>query len=80
MNVPYTKKENIIEEIHGNLINDPYRWLENQNNEETKKWIDAQNKYTFSSLKNDVFKVFLDELARNFETVTFSNLFPVKGK
>ena len=80
MKTPYTKKEGLIEKIHGNLINDPYRWLENQNNEETKKWIDSQNEYTFSSLKNGNFNVFLDELIKNFKTVTFSNPVLIRGR
>jgi len=80
MNIPYTKKENVIEKIHGHLINDPYRWLENPNSKETKKWIDIQNEHTFSSLKNDNFNVFLDELAKNFKTITFSNPVLVKNR
>jgi len=80
MDIPYTKKENLIEKIHGHFINDPYRWLENPNSEETKEWINAQNEYTFSFLKNGNFNIFLDELVKNFKTTTFSNPVLVRGK
>ena len=80
MGIPCTKKENVIEKIHGHLINDPYRWLESADTEETKKWIDAQNEHAFSSLKNGNFNIFLDELVKNFKTTTFSNPVIVRGK
>ncbi|HUK89934.1 MAG TPA: prolyl oligopeptidase family serine peptidase [Blastocatellia bacterium] len=47
---PSTRKDNVREEIHGVVIVDPYRWLEDQNSPETRQWIDAQNNYTHSLL------------------------------
>ena len=34
----------------GTKITDPYRWLEDDNSEETKQWVEAENKVTFDYL------------------------------
>ena len=47
---PPTRVDNFREVLHGVEIIDPYRWLEEQDNPETRAWIDAQNKYTHSLL------------------------------
>src|ERR1044072_6705855 len=47
---PPSRIDNVREVIHGVEITDPYRWLEEQDNPETRAWIDAQNKYTHSLL------------------------------
>ncbi|MCP2605024.1 prolyl oligopeptidase family serine peptidase [Candidatus Aminicenantes bacterium AH-873-B07] len=49
---PETKVISVKEIIHGVEIIDPYRWLEDQESPETRKWIEAQNKYTDSILKS----------------------------
>jgi hypothetical protein len=46
MAIPQTKKENIVDEINGISITDPYRWLEDNNSKEVADWISAQNQYT----------------------------------
>jgi prolyl oligopeptidase len=43
---PETRKLEQIDDYHGTLISDPYRWLEDSNSEETKRWISEQNKLT----------------------------------
>jgi len=45
---PETRKDNVKEIIHGVEIVDPYRWLEDQETQEIRAWIDAQNDYTHS--------------------------------
>jgi prolyl oligopeptidase len=47
---PETKKENVIEAYHGVRVEDPYRWLEDDNSAETKAWVKAQNAVTFEWL------------------------------
>lgn len=80
MNIPKTKKENILEEIHGYSIADPYRWLEDAENVEVREWIKAQNHAVDESLKGELFSSFSDELVANFKVVNFSNPMPVRGK
>ncbi|MGH9523555.1 MAG: hypothetical protein ACRD3E_13595, partial [Terriglobales bacterium] len=45
---PETKKVEVNDTLHGVTVTDPYRWLEDQNSPETRKWIDEQNEYTHS--------------------------------
>jgi prolyl oligopeptidase len=47
---PETRRENIVEEIHGVKIEDPYRWLEDASSKEVQEWTEEQNKLTFSIL------------------------------
>jgi len=47
---PFTRVDNVVETIHGQKVEDPYRWLEDRENEEVKSWVEEQNKYTRSNL------------------------------
>lgn len=51
MKYPTSRKSDVIDEIHGVKIPDPYRWLEDLDSEETRKWIEEQNKLTFEFLE-----------------------------
>lgn len=50
MKYPQTKKIDHIDTYHGTQVADPYRWLEDDNSEETKAWVDAQNEVSFGYL------------------------------
>lgn len=43
---PETKTVKQIDDYHGVKIEDPYRWLENDNSAETKVWVEVENKTT----------------------------------
>src|SRR3954465_15296264 len=45
---PATRKVEVTETLHGVTISDPYRWLEDQESADTRKWIDDQNAFTHS--------------------------------
>ncbi len=47
---PPTRQDNVREVIHSVEIVDPYRWLEDQDGQETREWIAAQNTYAQSLL------------------------------
>lgn len=63
---PEIKKVELTEEYHGTKVEDPYRWLEDDNSEETKAWVKAQNEVTFNYLEGlpdrDKIKKRLEEL------------------
>jgi prolyl oligopeptidase len=47
---PQTARKVIADTLHGVVIEDPYRWLEDQESPETRDWINRQNRYTQSIL------------------------------
>ncbi len=47
---PVAAKGTQVDDYHGTSIADPYRWLENTDSPETKAWVEAENRVTFSYL------------------------------
>ena len=47
---PPSRKSEQVDDYHGVKVADPYRWLEELDSEETKAWVDAQNKLSFDYL------------------------------
>ena len=48
---PQTRRGDTVDNYHGTSVEDPYRWLEDTNSEETATWVKDQNKTTFSYLE-----------------------------
>ena len=48
---PATRRGDVVEEIHGTRVADPYRWLERLDSRLTVEWVKAQNRLTRDSLK-----------------------------
>ncbi len=45
---PSTKRVEVRDTLHGAELTDPYRWLEDQESAETRRWIEEQNAYAES--------------------------------
>ncbi|CUA87408.1 prolyl oligopeptidase family serine peptidase [Pseudidiomarina woesei] len=69
---PMTVRGNVTDEYFGNVVADPYRWLEDDRSAETEAWVKAQNEVTFEYLEQipyrDQIKERLTELW-NYEKV-----------
>lgn len=53
---PKTPQVDVADTLYGEVIPDPYRWLEDDLSEETALWVKAQNEVTFSYLENIPFR------------------------
>src|SRR6187455_1549980 len=53
---PETNKTEIVDIYNGVKVIDPYRWLEDDNSEQTKKWVEEENKVTFDYLARIPFR------------------------
>jgi prolyl oligopeptidase len=48
---PKTQKSDRVDDYHGTLVQDPYRWLEDVDSPETLAWVRKQNELTFGYLE-----------------------------
>jgi len=53
MESPETRRDAVVEELHGERVEDPYRWLEGDG-DEVEAWTERQNEYVDSVLDDDV--------------------------
>ena len=58
---PKTKKVDTITDYFGQLVPDPYRWLEDDRSKETEAWVKSQNEVTFGYLDNIPYREELKE-------------------
>jgi len=61
MKYPIARRENVEDSYHGTVVQDPYRWLEDPDSEETKQWARSQQECTESFLQDIEFKKVIEE-------------------
>ena len=66
MKYPITHKVDVKETIHGEVIEDPYRWLEDFTSDEVEEWVVAQNNFSNNFLSGNAFK---DEISKTLEKI-----------
>ncbi|RYE50672.1 MAG: S9 family peptidase, partial [Sphingobacteriales bacterium] len=66
MNYPKTNKIEVSDTYFGTTVKDPYRWLEDDRAENTKAWVEAENKVTQSYLSKIPFR---DDIKKRLETL-----------
>ena len=71
MQFPKTRKEDVVETIHGHEIKDPFRWLEDGKSPEVQDWISKQNEFLWANLDKDIFERVSDELIKTFHTTNY---------
>ena len=52
LDYPDTRRVEVTETLHGVEVTDPYRWLEEDNADDTRAWVKAQNAVTFRYLES----------------------------
>lgn len=48
---PETKKVDVVDDYFGTKVRDSYRWLEDNDSPEVARWVESQNKVTFTYLE-----------------------------
>ncbi|HEY2838799.1 MAG TPA: prolyl oligopeptidase family serine peptidase [Pirellulales bacterium] len=51
LDYPKPRRGDQVDDYHGVEVPDPYRWLEDPDSKESRAWIEAENKLTFSYLE-----------------------------
>jgi prolyl oligopeptidase len=64
---PEARKDTTVHDNYfGTIVNDPYRWLENDTSAETTEWVKAENKVTQDYLSKIPFR---DAVTKRYETL-----------
>ena len=61
---PETRVDDVVEEMHGVSIPDPYHWLEDRTSLETQNWIDQQNRYAEEVVGDTPLRNYVEERLR----------------
>ena len=75
---PVARIETVTDSYHGTAVADPYRWLENWDDENVKAWSEAQNAYARGALaglpERPVVHARITEILKSAQGVIYSSL------
>ena len=71
---PETRVDDVIEEMHGISIPDPYHWLEDRKTLETQNWIDKQNRYAEEIVGETPYRNYVEERLRELMDIAVTPL------
>ena len=78
---PKTTQLEVVDDYHGIKVADPFRWLEDLDSPQTRKWVEAQNRLTFAYLaKLPMRKYFAHRLRELWNYERFSTPFSRGGR
>jgi prolyl oligopeptidase len=81
MSYPPTRSQDVIDQLHGTEVVDPYRWLENADDPQVKDWVEKQNAFTRSLLdKLPGREKIREQLASLLDIGTLGTPVPRKGR
>lgn len=70
-NYPETRKDDTIDDFHGTMVPDPYRWLETKIGPELDTWIEGQNKAVAGYIDESVRKTYADKMTKLYNYTRF---------
>ncbi|KAA8681501.1 prolyl oligopeptidase family serine peptidase [Vibrio gigantis] len=76
---PVTNKQIVSDDYFGQIIEDPYRWLEDDRSDETAQWVASQNAVTFDYLAQIPYRAELRERLANAQDYKKSSQPFVRG-
>ncbi len=77
---PETTEDDVVEDYHGTMVEDPFRWLEDPANPEVKTWTQAQNTLTEAFLSSDpAYQKIKDRLTELWQYPHYTSVYE-KGK
>ncbi|MFH1699778.1 MAG: prolyl oligopeptidase family serine peptidase [Candidatus Zixiibacteriota bacterium] len=71
---PAAHTVDVVDDYHGTLVADPYRWLEDLNSPETRTWIAAETAITDQYLENTDREEMGNELTKKWNYVRYGDL------
>ena len=71
---PETRVDDVVDEMHGISIPDPYHWLEDRKALETQNWIDKQNRYTEEIVGKTPSRNYVEERLRELMDIAVAPL------
>lgn len=69
---PHTEKHQVVDKIHGEEVQDDYRWLEDETNNKVKKWVESQNRITEEWFDETPVEDIYQELIQDLDTYSQS--------